>query len=82
MLSVEQSNWLDTQGPSRAASIGLQERAWRLSEQSVLLPSGPRLTRGGFREVQAWLVVRCFADKEPQYHLVVTPEQVLTALES
>lgn len=64
----------------RAASIGLDERSWKLSTETVVLPSGRQLSRNGFRAVQAWLVERGLADKYPRYHMVVTPEHVVEVL--
>ena len=64
----------------RAAMIGLDERSWKLSTETVLLPSGKQLSRNGFRAVQAWLVERGLASKAPRYHLTSTPEAVLENL--
>lgn len=64
----------------RAYMIGLDERSWRLSAETVLLPSGRQLSRNGFRAVQAWLVERGYASKHPRYHMIGTPETVLENL--
>lgn len=65
-----------------AATRGLGERAWQLDKRTVTLPSGQRLSREGFRDVQRWLVSKRLATSQPYYMLTVTPEAVATELES
>lgn len=67
----------------RASTMGLSERAWSFGDNGFELPSGERLCRDGFREVQTWLVARNFATSKPAYRLLagVTPEHVLEALQ-
>lgn len=62
-----------------AQQHGLAERNWTFGERGMELPSGRRLSRDGYREVQAWLVQRAYADNKP-YRLLVTPEAILEAL--
>ena len=64
-----------------AAARGLGERVWQLDKRNVTLPSGQRLSREGFRDVQKWLVKRDLATSQPYYMLTVTPEAVATELE-
>ncbi len=64
-----------------AATRGLGERAWQLDKRNVTLPSGQRLSREGFRDVQRWLVSKRLATSQPYYMLIVTPEAVATELE-
>ena len=56
-------------------------RVWQLDKRNVTLPSGQRLSREGFRDVQRWLVKRDLATSQPYYQLTVTPEAVATELE-
>ena len=59
-----------------AALRTLDERSWRLTEFTRVLPSGPVLSRGMFRKAQSWFVDNGLADKRPYYHLCVSLEEV------
>jgi hypothetical protein len=65
-----------------AYTSGLSERGWTFGESGFELPSGDRLSRDGFREVQAWLVTNGFARSKPVYAFLpgATPETVLEKL--
>jgi hypothetical protein len=66
---------------SEAATLRtLDERSWRLTEFTRVLPSGPVLTRGMFRKAQSWFVDNGLADKRPYYHLCMPLEEVAKVL--
>lgn len=66
----------------RAYQSSLSERGWTFGDKGMELPSGDRLSRDGFREIQSWLVDHGYAASKPAYrlHEGVTPESVLEAL--
>jgi hypothetical protein len=59
----------------------LDERSWKLTEYTRVLPSGPVLSRGMFRKAQGWFADNGLADKRPYYHLCVPLDDVARRLQ-
>lgn len=59
----------------------LDERSWKLTEYTRVLPSGPVLSRGMFRKAQGWFADNGLADKRPYYHLCVPLDEVARRLQ-